>query len=147
MTARTELITNGLGVHLIFEGPQPDTTAGAVLDSKPLPAKPVTRGATVTLYVAGDPPPLAMLAPEPNEACADFGKRVVAAGFDFSLKYDPRKFGLIASSVPAFGAASVWNAKVTLTCSADGPPPANPQPSTGTEISPSESPSDTQPTG
>jgi hypothetical protein len=148
-TARTQLMNQKLGVRLVFEGPQPDAAAGVVIDSKPQAGKQVARGATITLYVAGDAPELDMLTPNTGETCADFGKRVVAAGFDANLTYQPRKTGLVAAADPAFGAASTWAAKVTLTCTPDGSPPVDgpPSSSTGTDPSASSEPPDTQSSG
>ncbi|OKI58035.1 PASTA domain-containing protein [Micromonospora sp. CB01531] len=122
--ARRELHDRKLGWRLVF-----GTGSGRNVErTSPAPGTPVRRGVTVTLWVAGPPPPV----PVPDliaQDCGDAANDLVAAGL--YPQYRTGRRGPVTAQDPAAGSSARWNDQVALTCGDDPsagptvtPPPA-----------------------
>ncbi|WNM41885.1 PASTA domain-containing protein [Micromonospora halotolerans] len=122
--ARRELRDRKLGWRLVFGSGSGRT----VQRTSPDPGTPVKRGVTVTLWVAGPAPTVAvpdLLA----QGCADAADDLVAAGL--YPRYRTGRQGPVTAQDPVPGSAARWNDPVTLTCGDDPStaPTASPLPS------------------
>jgi hypothetical protein len=123
--ARRELRDRKLGWRLVFGS----GSGRAVKRTSPAPGTPVKRGVTVTLWVAGPAPAVAvpdLLA----QGCADAADDLVAAGL--YPRYRTGRQGPVTAQDPVPGSAARWNDPVTLTC--------GDEPSTAPTVSPLPSP-------
>ncbi|WP_406039377.1 PASTA domain-containing protein [Micromonospora sp. NBC_00898] len=120
--ARRQLHERKLGWRLVFG-------AGAgrnVERTSPEPGTPVRRGVTVTLWVAGPAPALAV--PDlVGDDCAAAADDLVEAGL--YPRYRTGRRGSVTAQAPVAGTRARWNDPVTLVCG-DPPssPPASPAP-------------------
>ncbi|WP_130330309.1 PASTA domain-containing protein [Micromonospora kangleipakensis] len=120
--ARRQLHERKLGWRLVFG-------AGAgrnVERTSPEPGTPVRRGVTVTLWVAGPAPAVAV--PDlVGDDCDDAADDLVEAGL--YPRYRTGRRGTVTVQDPAAGAAARWNDPVALVCGAPpSTPPASPAP-------------------
>lgn len=123
--ARQQLRDRKLGWRLIF-GTGADRS---VLRTSPGPGAPVVRGVTVTLWVAGSAPAVAV--PDlTGLACGDAADDLVEAGL--YPRYRAGRRGEVTAQDPAAGAPAHWNDPVVLTCGAE--------PSTAPVVTPSPTP-------
>ncbi|MFC0029683.1 PASTA domain-containing protein [Micromonospora chaiyaphumensis] len=107
--ARQELRDRRLGWRLVFGGGSGRT----VERTSPAPGTPVKRGVTVTLWVAGPAPAVAV----PDlvaQGCADVADDLVAAGL--YPRYRTGRQGPVTAQDPVPGSTARWNDPVTLTC-------------------------------
>ncbi|NES29659.1 PASTA domain-containing protein [Micromonospora terminaliae] len=107
--ARQELRDRRLGWRLVFGGGSGRT----VERTSPTPGTPVKRGVTVTLWVAGPAPAVAvpdLLA----QGCADAADDLVAAGL--YPRYRTGREGPVTAQDPVPGSTARWNDPVTLAC-------------------------------
>ncbi|WP_433284121.1 PASTA domain-containing protein [Micromonospora sp. CA-244673] len=107
--ARQELRDRRLGWRLVFG----NGSGRTVQRTSPEPGRPVKRGVTVTLWVAGPAPTVAvpdLLA----QGCADAADDLVAAGL--YPRYRTGRKGPVTAQDPVPGGAARWNDPVVLTC-------------------------------
>jgi hypothetical protein len=122
--ARRELRDRRLGWRLVF-----GRGSGRTVErTSPAPGTPVKRGVTVTLWVAGPAPAVAvpdLLA----QGCADAADDLVAAGL--YPRYRTGRQGPVTAQDPVPGSTARWNDPVTLTCGEEPAttPTASPLPS------------------
>lgn len=107
--ARRQLRDRKLGWRLVF-GTGADRS---VLRTSPEPGTPVRRGVTVTLWVAGSAPAVAV--PDLTGLdCGDAAHDLVEAGL--YPRYRATRQGGVTAQDPAAGAPAHWNDQVDLTC-------------------------------
>lgn len=128
--ARDELRLNKLGVTLVFLTSGPVGTT--VIRTAPPAGTPAAHGVTVKVYVNGTPPMLAV-PPTPlvPTVCGDWGKVLASTGFTPVYSPSDGKNLMLAAEDPGSDQTdTVWNQKITLTCTPDGqlpsPPPSGP---------------------
>ncbi|MET8911127.1 PASTA domain-containing protein [Micromonospora sp. NPDC004551] len=122
--ARRELRDRRLGWRLVFGS----GSGRSVERTSPAPGTPVKRGVTVTLWVAGPAPAVAV--PDLLAlGCADAADDLVAAGL--YPRYRTGRQGPVTAQDPAPGSAARWNDPVALTCGGEPAttPTAGPLPS------------------
>lgn len=115
--AREELRDHRLGWRLVF-----GTGAGrAVERTSPEAGTPVRRGVTVTLWVAG-PPPMVAVPDLLGDDCDDAADDLVEAGL--YPRYRTGRTGTVTAQEPTAGVPARWNDVVAISCGADvsGPP-------------------------
>lgn len=121
--ARRQLRDRKLGWRLVF-GSGSDRS---VLRTSPEPGTPVRRGMTVTLWVAGSAPAVAV--PDlTGLACGDAAHDLVEAGL--YPRYRAGRQGEVTAQDPVADAAAHWNDQIDLTCGEEpsATPAATPSP-------------------
>ncbi|GAA2702423.1 hypothetical protein GCM10010429_07400 [Micromonospora olivasterospora] len=114
--ARDELRDRRLGWRLVFG----TGTGRQVARSTPPPGAPVSRGTTVTLYVAGPAPTLTV--PDLlGDDCDDAADELVDEGF--YPRYRTGRKGTVTAQHPGPDTPASWNDEVALTC---GDEPSDP---------------------
>ncbi|MFI7430336.1 PASTA domain-containing protein [Micromonospora sp. NPDC049836] len=107
--ARRQLRDRKLGWQIVF-----GTGAGrSVQRTSPAPGTPVRRGVTVTLWVSG-PAPAVAVPDVVAEDCDDAADDLVEAGL--YPRYRTGRRGPVTAQEPAGGAAAHWNDPVGLSC-------------------------------
>ncbi|MGC1210459.1 MAG: PASTA domain-containing protein [Micromonospora sp.] len=120
VAARAELRERKLGWRLVFG----DGSGRTVARTHPEAGTPVRRGVTVTLWVAGSPPPVAV--PDlAGEDCDDAADDLVEAGL--YPRYRTGRTGTVAAQDPTAGSPARWNDVVALSCGTE-PSPTIPSP-------------------
>ncbi|MGC4894346.1 PASTA domain-containing protein [Micromonospora sp. DT31] len=119
--ARRELRDRRLGWRLVF-----GTAAGrAVARTSPSPGTPVKRGITVTVWVVGPAPAVAV--PDVGAlSCSDAADDLVDAGL--YPRYATQRQGSVSAQAPTAGAMARWNDQVVLTCGTSSPVAPSPTP-------------------
>ncbi|MGR6316427.1 PASTA domain-containing protein [Micromonospora soli] len=121
--ARRQLRDRKLGWRLVF-----GTGSGRSVErSSPAPGTPVRRGVTVTLWVSG-PAPVVAVPDLVAQDCGDAANDLVEAGL--FPRYRSGRRGPVTAQDPSGGSAARWNDPVALTCG-DAPaatPEATPLP-------------------
>ncbi|MEU9511982.1 PASTA domain-containing protein [Micromonospora sp. NPDC048169] len=121
--ARRDLRERRLGWRLVF-----GTGTGRTVErASPAPGTPVKRGITVTVWVSGPAPAVAV--PDVGAlSCSDAADDLVDAGL--YPRYATGREGPVTAQDPVAGGAARWNDQVTLTCggTASTSPTASPSP-------------------
>ncbi len=123
---RDALRSQKLGVTLVFQSTGP--VGALVTSTSPAAGAPVHPGLTIKVMVDGVPPPLAVPSPQGPTKCSDWGKFLSDTGFIPDYTPPGSKNLLVAGESPGpDDPTTVWNEKITLTCTADGQmPPSGP---------------------
>lgn len=122
VAARAELRERKLGWRLVFgEG-----SGRTVERTYPEAGTPVRRGVTVTLWVVGPPPPVAV--PDLiGDDCDDAADDLVEAGL--YPRYRTGRTGTVLAQDPTAGSPARWNDTVALSCGTEASPaPPSPTP-------------------